>query len=96
MNTAGQSHAPGPWRIEGQFDAEVSIEILDADGNVVFDLEPQSPDGWDEQSIRNAKLAVTAPELLEALKRARDGLSFDGQRYLAAIDAAIAKADGRS
>jgi hypothetical protein len=59
------SHAPGPWTINGEFDAEVSVEILDADGNVVFDLEPQSPDGWDEPSIANAKLAVAAPDLLE-------------------------------
>lgn len=86
------SHTPGPWhkargRAFGLYDIRVAIPgSQDITGHPIAKAV----------SEEDADLIAAAPELLEALKRARDGLSFDGQRYLAAIDAAIAKADGRS
>ena len=93
-------HAPAPWRIEGEFDVEVSITILDAEDNVVFELESRSPDGWDEPTIASAQLMTAAPELLAALRLVEKwgflGKFPGDEETWKSVVYAIAKAEGRS
>lgn len=58
---------PGPWRIEGQFDAEVSVEIMSADDCQVCEIAPFQED-WSECEVATVRLIAAAPDLLEALK----------------------------
>jgi hypothetical protein len=65
---AKPAHTPGPWRIEGQFDAEVSIEIRSATDVTICELEPFI-ENWEVEDIANARLIAAAPELLQNLRR---------------------------
>lgn len=90
-------HTPGPWMLNGwdvvqrdctdKFPALAAILI--GDGNLCM-----------EEINANASLIAAAPELLAALKEARDYLAEffeEGRehRVVVAADAAIAKAEGR-
>lgn len=57
----------GPWWIEGQFDAGISVEIYDADKHLVVSIEPYNDGEWAPQEIANARLLAAAPELYDAL-----------------------------
>ena len=59
-------HTPGPWRIDGQFDAEVSVEIFSGE-ILVCEIGPFLED-WHETEIANTRLMAAAPDLLDALR----------------------------
>jgi hypothetical protein len=52
-------HTPGPWQVE---DSSDWMDIVDADGDLIAEIEPG------ECEKGNAQLIAAAPELLEALK----------------------------
>lgn len=98
-------HTPGPWWSEGEYDEdECGCAIIAANtdcgplpgnptrGMVAWasELLPERAD----ECIANARLIAAAPEMLEALKKARDALGANAARD--DVDAAIAKAEGRS
>lgn len=63
------AHTPGPWNIDGQFDSEISVEILsgradDPKAIQICELVPFLED-WTPEEIANARLIAAAPELLE-------------------------------
>ena len=85
-------HTPGPWTVilrgeRGTFHVP-EAQRHEAD---------ESDDGLDGYTISksNARLISAAPELLEALKVARNNLQFlPPDDVVEQIDAAIAKAEG--
>lgn len=93
-------HTPGPWRVEECGAADCWCRIIVSD----------VPDAEDDFTVinagslraHNAALIAAAPDLLAALREARDLVSSDytGRRgdltggLLGRIDAAIAKATG--
>lgn len=96
------THFTGPWKCEGEFDAEISATISAADGRSVCEIEPFCED-WTEGEIANARLIASAPELLGALKEALATMEpphpLDDPDIEAARErarAAIDKAEGRS
>lgn len=63
------NHTPGPWEIKPRIHAEMFAAIMGADGHLVVNLG----DGGNgiERQTANAQLIAAAPELLGALKVAR-------------------------
>lgn len=102
-------HTPGPWFIRDMHPERCTLNIGTRsddpyDGEVAVIYRALSP-----HSEADARLIAAAPELLEALKQSRHELSClnleaDGAqklnspatRVLDQINAAIAKAEGRS
>jgi len=97
------SHTPGPWVVsDGEF-TDGFVEAVNNGPNTIAGIMPVP-----ERSA-NARLIAAAPELLEACKEARnclasalqamedEGLGVYAADNLAmkALDAAIAKAEGR-
>lgn len=94
---AKHTPTPGPWEIfpnpriaeNGQ-----RFGVQSRNGPIVADC------GWVENihSLANAHLISAAPEMLEALKLAKEALRGHDpeQPYVRAIRGAIAKAEGRS
>lgn len=79
-------HTQGPWHI-ARFEAS-TVDIRDARGVTVAEVGDTSME--DEA---NARLIAAAPELLEALKAARDDLRVAGfDATVSMLDEAIAKA----
>ena len=68
------THTPGPWRIEGEFDAETGVSVVaDLDGGTGLICELEQLCGeWDESEIGDAHLIAAAPELLASLKETKD------------------------
>jgi hypothetical protein len=98
------SHTPGPWRVEDRPGRGYGKEFLVyTPRGFAFAGDQLKPDGVSLAEARaNAALAAAAPDLLEALKRARDKLILEhGHRpglsaiLVESIDPAIAKAEGR-
>ena len=103
------SHAPGPWKIDGQFDDGVDVGIIDANGDEILGISPMDGldlDQWGERSLANAHLIAAAPDMLSSLRvifeLSRNGSSnvVNTDRRLLSIatecQQAIAKAEGRS
>ena len=101
-----QKHTPGPWTAAGPGIRETAgkdprIMVLHPDGVRLIATTHEGctrPDGAtickDEQRA-NARLIAAAPELLAALKHARDYLLGDNCGPLTkAMESAIAKAEG--
>lgn len=94
------SHTLGPWRIEGQFDAEVEVEILNSFGFTICEIGPALED-WEPDEIANAHLIAAAPELLESLQtmtafaHAYVGDDPKGLALVAKATAVIFKAQGQ-
>jgi len=103
---------PAPWRIEGNFDAEVSVVIYSDDNECVCEIEPFLEE-WTEAEIARVRLIAAAPELLDACTTTlafldkleansdpRDGLSEIRRKVHAPLRAklapAIAKAAAQS
>jgi hypothetical protein len=94
-------HTEGPWKVEKYSDQNVrdAERIRSADGLIVV------PEVWGnslDSCDANYCLIAAAPELLEAVKRAREVLAFpyinDARHqadFIAVLDAAISKAEGR-
>ena len=96
----GAGQTPGPWEANFSFpgrDGIGDVWQIDADGHAVcttqFCYAPNTE--------ANARLIAAAPDLLEALLKARAALvgdpdSFDIDYAFDVMNAAIAKAEGRS
>lgn len=67
MAKISAQHFPAPWRIEGQFDDDVTVEIRSADDRLVCEIEPFTGE-WTEEEIANARLIAGAAERYTALK----------------------------
>jgi hypothetical protein len=91
------SHTPGPWTYrEGYRGTEEYVVQRGHEGGFV--VEGLSK----ERAEADARLIAAAPELLEVLKAARRAISevenprqLQVVKTLAALDAAIAKAEGK-
>jgi hypothetical protein len=57
----------GPWRIEGGFDADTSISIVDENDFEICELDPFDGD-WMPEEVQRARLIAAAPDLLGACK----------------------------
>lgn len=84
-----QKHTPGEWFWRddvntGEYDLSPGV--------LTTNLTDGTPWG-DEIDRANARLIAAAPEMLEALKLARDALGANAARDT--VDAAIAKATGQ-
>lgn len=101
---SGATHTPGPWRV-GPVDDTI---VTDAAGKEVaaIDGDYNDPDTWPLMEA-NARLIAAAPDLLAALRRAKETIRvWHGPNAwdiydrvspeMVAINAAIAKAEGRS
>lgn len=94
------SHTPAPWRYQTDENGDNTL-IVDKDGKFITDVRVNIT----ASQQANARLIVAAPELLEALKAAREYLSEsneynDGNRkentLMNVFESAIAKAEGQS
>ena len=103
------AHTPGPW-IAGCFVSENSAcnctailapIYMGSVASVSVDTGKNIREGGNdspplEEARANARLIAAAPELLENLKLAQIWLDCDGRFDMRGINAAIAKAEGRS
>jgi hypothetical protein len=97
-------HSPAPWGYDyspyqGPNGEIPAFEIVDADCNKIFDTNEDAPTELQEA---NARLAATAPTLLEELSffldfavLNDDGEDEDFTRHISAARVAIAEATGR-
>ena len=89
------THTPGPWRV-GPVDDTI---VTDAAGKEVaaIDGDYNSPDEWPRMEA-NARLIAAAPDMLAALRLCAEGAGFQYMTFesRAAVNAAIAKAEGRT
>ncbi len=92
-------HEPGPWSVDLSDDRFL---VRDSNDDVVADCWNGTIGDNGETALDtcgpNARLIAAAPELLEALRSARTWLAPVGvpAKVAEQIDAAIAKAEGRS
>lgn len=102
-------HTPGPWRLKttGNYGNTIEARTGDtAEGtprfSVVCSYQTALPRGNHTVDVEeanaqaNGHLIAAAPDLLAALKVAQLWLDVDGRFDMQAINAAIAKAEGRS
>ena len=86
-------HTPGPWKVaSGPFGATVFVGE-EENPRIVSDAAASDP-----ENVANARLIAAAPDLLAALREARErmmGGSPAIRRLIERTDAAIAKAEGR-
>jgi len=93
------------WSIDGKFHADLAVDISDEDGFVICEISPLDED-WTPAEIKRVHLIAAAPELLDALKRAAQGLRnliefgvlppnyrADAEKYAAEYESVIAKAE---
>jgi len=80
-------HTPGPWKFR-QIDDD-GLGYIEADGRDI--MHAGVTDRPAAENIANSQLTAAAPELLEALEKARDTLKLAGFSVDLA-DASIAKA----
>jgi hypothetical protein len=87
------------WIIEGAFDADERIEIVEDGGKgmIVCEMEPhdgENLDEWGEESIARARLIAAAPALLQALMKIRkDGYAASRQKVPTVLLACVAIAE---
>src|SRR4051812_31843095 len=55
------------WRIDGEFDSDVTVEIIDEHDFLICELAPFDGD-WTPEEIQRAHLIEAAPNLLKACK----------------------------
>jgi hypothetical protein len=93
-------HTPGPWCAVGpwvEHPNDTTADICSCDPR---NFGQQGLNRSDEEQCANARLIAAAPDLLDVAKVARDVLAGRGVRgdspIMQALDAAIARAEGRS
>lgn len=81
------------WRIDGEFEADIAIEIvLDVPGDAaptVCELEPMDGD-WTHEEITRALLISAAPKMLRAIRLVSEAIAQSNQvppGFDAALDA---------
>ena len=86
-------HTPGPWRLvkDNSRPMGLSVRLKEAAGPKILGVIHTG----DDEYLANASLIASAPDLLAALKVASELLDRNDIRR-PEIDAAIAKAEGRS
>ena len=86
-------HTPGPWIAEARSTLDTFYDVTTLDGSGIAAIWDDSP-GIAEA---NARLIAAAPDMVKALKVAHGAIWSGGNtvKALSAIEAAIAKADGR-
>lgn len=90
------THTPGPWyAVDNGYYIYIKIGDNICAPSVADVCASKFLEGGDN-SKANAALIAAAPELLQALKMAQLWLDIDGRYDMQAINAAIAKAEGRS
>lgn len=89
------AHTPGPWIVEPHDPSARGHWFHDSDGEFVG-LVVKRDEGGPEMEMANANLVAAAPDLLAALKTAQLWLDVDGRFDMQGINAAIAKAEGRT
>lgn len=100
-----QGQTPGPWEVTGQSEAGRYISVTaphpKKNGRKTICRVPFSADPGPYTDDGDARLIAAAPDLLEALKKARAWAVLAGEDFgrdptdsLAQIDAAISKATG--
>lgn len=105
MNDKRTTHTPGPWAVNP---AVARVDAFVSNGAVPI-CQMLWPTAWrtEAETDANARLVAAAPDLLQELKIARryiaiqrndlgEVLNDDAVTDLERIDAAIAKAEGRS
>lgn len=106
------SHTPGPWMVGdevGKTQMHLMVYCDDALGSRIADCSNSGHGLTDEQDRANVRLIAAAPDMLHALRDAEEALrrSYDATEYpadgtsvqeraLKVVQAAIAKAEGRS
>lgn len=99
------NNTPGPWRHETVFDQRgnpCAYSVWPCNQSGGRNRICMTPDGTTCENLSNAQLIAAAPDLLAALKLAKeyvDGtIGFSGEREntLSTIRAAIRKAEGES
>lgn len=96
---SGVTHTPGPWAVSGR--TATCIRTADQEQRIAY---METADNTIETCVANARLIAAAPDLLAALKQARQFIDTftpweDGAMIvhtLGVIDAAIAKAEART
>lgn len=98
------AHTPGPWAVIAFSRNDAVLSVAER-GVVAHVLDPEG--GSVVERHANAHIIAAAPDLLEELREARNALQWyretfpeaDGRgddEVIARIDAAIAKAEGKS
>lgn len=90
-------HTPGPWKVSASIDSEF-VGVFPDTGEHAFPICKMPDFIKRDVNEANALLIAAAPDLLDALRRARGVLDVIGgyTDRLARCDAAIAKAEGKS
>jgi hypothetical protein len=63
----------GPWRIEGNFDADTGVSIIDRHDFEICEIGPFDGD-WETDDIGRARVIAAAPEVLSSVNRLMDEL----------------------
>jgi len=100
------AHTPGPWVVEHCYAGGRTVCQMRSPDKLVCVNASADSQGPYLATLENARLMAAAPDLLEALKEVRRFLDHDEPVRIAAsahdrqlmetVDAAIAKAEGRS
>jgi hypothetical protein len=95
-----EKHSKGPWRLDGP-DWYGDYNIQPANEELVIGTIVRNGFRSDAETLANAHLASAAFDMLEALKLVQRCAQKQGwhnayDTEMAAVDAAIAKAEGRS
>lgn len=89
------NHTPGPWKFNGEhMKSDSSAVIRSADNMTVAFAADFNKYARDEEKDANARLIASAPELLDAVKRAYS-LTAPLSAYGRELEALIAKAEGK-
>lgn len=93
-------HTPGPWFIaDKKFTGGaiiVSHDDPDGGGDSIADFSPCGPWVSEETAYADARLCIAAPDMLAVLRHIRDSYPGYIPDFVEAVNAAIAKAEGRS
>lgn len=89
-------HTPGPWSFEPHGNTVALYSGRSNGLNGRHGLRLMKLDDGDSNFEANARLIVAAPDLLAMLRVAQLWLDVDGRFDMQGVNAAIAKAEGRS
>jgi hypothetical protein len=96
---AVSAHTPGPWSVVFVIDGAFQI-ARDVEGDEIVIASRNEIPRLHDEFAANARLIAAAPDLLAALRDVLDGLdtywAANNHETVAAAEAAIAKAEGRS